>query len=58
MFVSCFMVDIIPDFILYIGWLDDVFILGWAMKALAGEIALYREFSLSRQIMQPGMVTS
>jgi len=52
------MVDIIPDFILYIGWLDDVFILRWVMKALAGEIALYREFSLSRQIIQPGMVTS
>ena len=53
-----FPVDIIPDFILYIGWLDDVFILGWAMKVLAGEIALYREFCLSRQIIHPGMVTS
>ncbi len=53
-----FPVDIIPDFIPYIGWLDDAFVLGWAIKAVAGEIALYREFCMSRQIIQPGMVIS
>ncbi len=34
--------DVIPDFIPCIAWIDDVFVLGWAMQILSREIAAYR----------------
>ncbi len=53
-----FPVDVIPDFIPFIGWLDDLFIVNWAVSAVTVEIALYRKFCLNRQIYQPMLMAS
>ena len=39
-----FPIDIIPDFILGVGFLDDAFVLGFVMKQLTGEINKYKKF--------------
>ena len=39
-----FPIDIIPDFILGVGFLDDAFVLGIVMKKLSNEIEKYKRF--------------
>ena len=39
-----FPIDVIPDFILGVGFLDDAFILAYVMKQLSGEIEKYKKF--------------
>ena len=35
-------IDAIPDFIPVIGWIDDIAVVGWAMKSLSNIIAEYK----------------
>ncbi len=39
-----FPIDIIPDFILGVGFLDDAFVLGFVVKQLTEEIDKYKKF--------------
>ena len=39
-----FPIDVIPDFILGVGFLDDAFVLGFVVKQLSGEIEKYKKF--------------
>ena len=39
-----FPIDIIPDFILGVGFLDDAFVLGFVVKQLSEEISNYKRY--------------
>ena len=40
--------DLIPDFIPGIGFIDDIFVVGMVMKRLSYEIQRFKVFKLSR----------
>ena len=42
-------IDVIPDFIPIVGWLDDAFVLGVVMTMLKNEIAQFSEFLGKKQ---------
>ena len=37
-------IDVIPDFIPVVGWIDDAFVLGLAMTTLKDEIKKFKKF--------------
>jgi uncharacterized membrane protein YkvA (DUF1232 family) len=37
-------IDVIPDFIPGVGFVDDVFVIGMVMKSISDEIARYKKF--------------
>ena len=39
-----FPLDIIPDFILGVGYIDDVFVVGMVMKSISSEIERYKAY--------------
>ena len=39
-----FPIDVIPDFILGVGYIDDVFVVGMVMKSISGEIERYKAY--------------
>ena len=39
-----FPIDIIPDFILGVGYIDDVFVVGLVMKSISEEIERYKTY--------------
>lgn len=43
-----FFLDLIPDFIPVVGWLDDMVVLTWLMNSLQGEIESYRKWEAGR----------
>ncbi|SFV61020.1 hypothetical protein MNB_SV-6-1596 [hydrothermal vent metagenome] len=38
-------IDIIPDFIPGVGWIDDIFVIGFVMKSISEEIERYRAYT-------------
>lgn len=40
--------DFIPDFIPFIGWLDDVTVLAWALHSMKNEIEAYRRWQAGK----------
>jgi uncharacterized membrane protein YkvA (DUF1232 family) len=41
--------DVIPDFIPIVGWVDDAFIIGFVISQLKGEIERYKKFRKERE---------
>ena len=35
-------IDVIPDFIPFIGWIDDIAVVGWAVSSLSNVISEYK----------------
>ncbi len=41
-------IDLIPDFIVALGYLDDAALLGWTLKALKGDIDEFRKWETQK----------
>ena len=44
-----FFIDLIPDFILFIGWMDDIAVLFFIYRSLKDEIARFRNWEATRK---------
>ncbi len=44
--------DVVPDFILGFGFLDDAAVIGYVIAAVRGEIDAYRKFTEEKQIVE------
>lgn len=40
--------DFIPDFIPFIGWLDDITVLAWALHSIKNEIEVFRKWQVGK----------
>ncbi len=42
-------VDVIPDFIPGVGFIDDVFVIGFVMQSIADEIARFKKYKKAKE---------
>lgn len=45
-----FVIDLIPDFIPFIGFVDDIAVIGWVLKSIADDIELFRTWRNAQAI--------
>lgn len=43
-----FLTDLIPDFIPFIGWLDDITVIAWVVNSLKSEAEAYRKWETGK----------
>ena len=43
-------IDVIPDFLPVVGWLDDIFVLGLATSSLSDEIEKFKKFKEEKDV--------
>jgi len=47
----CLPVDLIPDFIPLVGFIDDAFVIGWTIKNISEELEKYKKFVGEKEII-------
>ena len=50
--------DLVPDFLIGLGLLDDVAIVGWAMSRLKDEVDKYQSFKSEQSALEPSSETA
>lgn len=43
-----FFIDVIPDFIPFVGWIDDIIVLTWVVSSLQEEIESFRRWEAGK----------